>query len=167
MCLNTESKKTPVVMIHGMGSGVGLWVLNLRSLSTYRPVYAFDALGFGRSSRPSFSKDAMLAELEFIEAIEEWRQQMQLDKFILMGHSLGGFLAASYAHRYPDRVRHLVLVDPWGFMERPPESERRLTVPVWVRVIATMMTPFNPFAALRAAGPWGEFNFVLYNFSQI
>ena len=42
----------------------------------------------------------MLAEMEFVESIEEWRQEMKLDKFILLGHSLGGFLAMSYAIRY-------------------------------------------------------------------
>ena len=65
-------------MIHGMGAGVGLWALNLESLSKSRAVYAFDLLGFGRSSRVKFPKDAMLAEMEFIEAIEEWRKEMKV-----------------------------------------------------------------------------------------
>ncbi len=41
-------------------------------------MYAFDILGFGRSSRVSFPKDAMLAEMEFVESIEEWRKQMNV-----------------------------------------------------------------------------------------
>lgn len=43
--MNTESQKTPLVMIHGMGAGVAFWVLNLDSLAEHRPVYAIDILG--------------------------------------------------------------------------------------------------------------------------
>ena len=59
--------------------------------------------GFGRSSRPAFSSDALEAEKQLVQSVEEWRREMKVDKMILLGHSMGGFLAASYAMRYPDR----------------------------------------------------------------
>lgn len=63
---NKCHKKTPLVLIHGFASGIGLWVMNLDSLSSCRPVYAFDVLGFGRSSRPVFSTDALESECQFV-----------------------------------------------------------------------------------------------------
>lgn len=102
-CEKADSESTPLVLLHGFGGGVGLWVLNLDDLSQQRPVYAFDLLGFGQSSRPHFSSDAQEAELQFVESIEQWRTTVGLDKIILLGHNLGGYLAAAYALKYPAR----------------------------------------------------------------
>lgn len=96
----------------------------------------------------------MLCEMELVESVEEWRQQMGLDKVVLLGHSMGGFIASAYAHRYPQHIQHLVLADPWGFPEKPAEEKQR-AIPTWIRAIATIMSPFNPLAGLRVAGPWG------------
>uniref|UniRef100_A0A672KLW0 Abhydrolase domain containing 4 n=1 Tax=Sinocyclocheilus grahami TaxID=75366 RepID=A0A672KLW0_SINGR len=101
--LKVTNKSTPLVMIHGFGGGVGLWIRNLDALSHSRPVYAVDLLGFGRSSRPLFPSDALLAEEQFVTSIEQWRQSLGLERMILLGHSLGGYLATSYTIQYPER----------------------------------------------------------------
>ncbi|XP_061588779.1 (Lyso)-N-acylphosphatidylethanolamine lipase isoform X2 [Cololabis saira] len=159
-----QAKKTPLVMVHGFGGGVGLWIRNLDALSRSRPVYAFDLLGFGRSSRPHFPSDAADAEQQFVNSIEAWRQSVGLENMILLGHSLGGYLATSYAIQHPSRVSHLILVDPWGFPERSTaqaqggqgaEVAKRPSIPRWVKAVAAIFSLFNPLAVIRAAGPWG------------
>nr|CAD7442784.1 unnamed protein product [Timema bartmani] len=154
--MNTESKNIPILLLHGFASGVALWCLNLDSLAAQRPVYAIDILGFGRSSRPSFSSDSLEAENQLVRSVEEWRREMKLEKFILLGHSMGGFLAASYAIEHPDRVAHLILADPWGFPERPADVAQKYNVPIWVRCVAFVVQPFNPLWPVRAAGPFGQ-----------
>lgn len=142
--LNDKSAKTPLVLLHGLGAGSALWVLNYDSLAKDRPVYAIDLLGFGRSSRPDFHKDGTIAEQQFVKSIEEWRKEIGLPKMILCGHSMGGFLGASYALTYPDRVQHLVLADPWGFPEKPDDVASKYNAPLWVRAVAFAVQPLNP-----------------------
>lgn len=121
-------------------------------------------LGFGRSSRPNFDKDGLNAESQMIHSIEEWRKEMNLDKFVLLGHSMGGFLAASYAIKYPGHVKHLILADPWGVPEKS-KSQRKADVPIWVRAVAYTLSPFNPLWAIRVAGPFGilQISPLIYN----
>lgn len=63
------------------------------------------------------------------------------------------------------RVSHLILVDPWGFPERPKaqteqdqgaEVTKKQGPPRWVKALASVVSLFNPLAVIRAAGPWGE-----------
>ncbi|XP_018618232.1 1-acylglycerol-3-phosphate O-acyltransferase ABHD5-like isoform X2 [Scleropages formosus] len=154
-CSGDMEGKTPMVLLHGFGGGVGLWALNLEPLSQQRPVYALDLLGFGLSSRPHFSTDAKEAENQFVESIEQWRAKVGLETMILLGHNFGGYLAAAYSLQYPSRVKHLVLVEPWGFPERPDIPDQDRPIPLWIRALGAMLSPFNPLAGLRLAGPLG------------
>lgn len=57
-----------------------------------------------------------------------------------------------------DRVKHLVLVEPWGFPENPATAEEAdHPIPVWIKALGSMFRPFNPLAGLRLAGPLGKY----------
>jgi pimeloyl-ACP methyl ester carboxylesterase len=162
---NLSSKNVPIVLLHGFGGGVGLWILNLDQLCLNRPVYAIDLPGFARSSRPIFSLDPIEAEKQLINMLEEWRIEIGLnEEFILLGHSFGGFLSASYAIHYPKYVKQLVLIDPWGFGQRPEniwETGRLQHIPTWLRSFSSVMMKLSPLTGLRAAGPFGNFNYLI------
>lgn len=117
-----------LVMLHGYGAGLGFFYKNFEGLSQVKgwKVYALDLLGMGRSSRPPFriqSKDRQgsITEAEnwFIDALEEWRVQKKIDRFTLLGHSLGGYMAVAYALKYPGHLNKLVLASPVGIPEDP------------------------------------------------
>ena len=152
---NTESSNIPIVLIHGFCGGIGLWVHNVKELSDSRPFYAFDLLGFGRSSRPPFSSDPIVAETQFIESIEDWRKEIGLKQIILLGHSFGGYLATSYSMRYPDYVKGLILADPWGFPEHPDENKPDTPTPLWISIIAKASQYISPLSVFRASGQLG------------
>lgn len=151
---NTESKNIPIVLVHGFCGGVAMWIPNIDALSESRPFYAFDLLGFGRSSRPNFSTDPIVAETQFIESIEDWRKELNINQFILLGHSFGGYLSTAYTLKYPNRVRALILADPWGFPEIPA-NKPDTPMPLWIRAIATASQYVSPLSVFRVTGHVG------------
>lgn len=66
----------------------------------------------------SHKKDKSVDEAEnwWVEHIEKWRQKMNIDRFILCGHSLGGYISFCYSLKYPQRVIQLVMVSPVGVL---------------------------------------------------
>lgn len=153
---DAKEQNYPLICIHGFASGIGGWILNLDDFATTldRKVYAFDILGFGRSSRAPFDLRNDV-EGQFVDSIERWRSAMEIDKFILLGHSFGGYLSASYALRHPQRVSHVILADPWGVQDRHKATHNTYKLPRWVKMVNTVFQSFNPLAALRATGPYG------------
>lgn len=139
LSINTESTNVPLVMLHGFAAGIAFWVMNLEELSADRPLYAIDLLGFARSSRPTFSKDAQKIEEQYVESIERWRKAMNIPKMILLGHSFGGFLVSSYAMKFPETIEHLILVDPWGFTGKPDMSNVALWKRSLLRIFGKMV----------------------------
>ncbi|KAL1305335.1 hypothetical protein AAFC00_002233 [Neodothiora populina] len=123
-----EQVDNNLVMLHGYGAGLGFFYRNFESLSRMAgwKLYALDMLGMGRSSRPSFkihAKDRQdkITEAEnwFIDALEEWRIKRGIDRFTLLGHSMGGYMAVAYALKYPGHLNKLVLASPVGIPEDP------------------------------------------------
>lgn len=149
--MNTECQNVPIVMLHGFGAGIGFWSLNLDEFANDHPVYAIDLLGFGRSSRPSFSKSAPEIERQLVMFVEKWREKMNLQSMILLGHSFGGFISTLYTMQYPEFVEHLILGDPWGFNPVPNLKEYSL----WEQSLIRLENKVSPLWIVRVVGPWG------------
>lgn len=154
--------KEPLVLVHGFGSGIGHWILNLDGLSEKLPdrkIYAFDLLGFARSSRPKFNLECDV-EMQYVTSIEKWRKAQEIDKFVMLGHSFGGYLSCCYSLCYPDYVSHLILADPWGIEDRGLTAQTSgaqiYPIPSYIKVAQSMLNYFAPLSVLRATGPYGR-----------
>ena len=133
-----EDVEQNLVMLHGYGAGLGFFYRNFEAISRAEgwKVFALDLLGMGRSSRPAFrihakDKEGKIAESEdwFIDALEEWRIKRGLDRFTLLGHSLGGYLAVAYALKYPGHLNKLILASPVGIPEDPYAVAEEMPTP--------------------------------------
>ena len=111
----TES--VPVVLVPGRASGVPMWSENLPAFLKHHRVIAFDALGDAGLSVQS-------APMESFGDQALWMAQVLAELAPsgahLVGHSFGGATAATYAHRFPDRVVSLTLLEPVFTFAYPP-----------------------------------------------
>jgi cardiolipin-specific phospholipase len=123
-----EDIEENLVMLHGYGAGLGFFYKNFEGISRVKglKLYALDMLGMGRSTRTPFrvhAKDApgKISEAEswFVDALEEWRILRKIDKFTLLGHSMGGYMAVAYSLKYPGHLNKLILASPVGIPEDP------------------------------------------------
>ena len=96
----------PLVAIHGGGGDARSWQRNIRELATKYTVYAPDLPGYG-GSQP-LNGDYFIPELS--DFVEKFTKTVGLEKFSLIGHSLGGGIALDFALKFPDRIKKLVLV---------------------------------------------------------
>jgi pimeloyl-ACP methyl ester carboxylesterase len=106
----------PVVLIHGASGNLGDLRLALGDrLARTRRVVLVDRPGHGWSDRPGGKADASPARQAVL--IAQALDGVGLDRFVLVGHSLGGTVAAAFARAYPERVAGLVLLaavtHPW------------------------------------------------------
>jgi pimeloyl-ACP methyl ester carboxylesterase len=127
-------KGPPILFLHGAG-GAGVWLPFMTALSEHYDVIVPDHPGFGRSDTPQWLdqlSDLAYFYLDLIEALK-------LDHVHLVGHSLGGWIAAEIAIRSTQRLQTLTLIGAAGvhvngvqkgdiFIWTPEERARNLFV---------------------------------------
>ena len=82
-----------------------------------------------------------------------------IDDMVLVGHSLGGFLSAQYALKYPKCVNGMLLVSPVGLPESPSSSEvpPPQSLPRLLRALQILWSKnVTPQHLVRTLGPWGK-----------
>lgn len=126
--------KTPLVLAHGYGQGAAAWFMNLQQFTENLHTYSTDWLGYGMSYRPIFTpRGVKETEDFFCSHMEKWREGNKIERMVLCGHSLGGYLSVAYAERYPDRIEKLVLASPVGIPEPSADFEEAVANMNWKR----------------------------------
>jgi len=112
-CGSAATDAPAAILLHGLGHwSDAAWGRLVPELDPHRRYVALDLPGFGASDKPDAAYDAAY----FTAALEAAFAQLRLDRFALIGHSLGGYVAAHYAGAFPDRVTRLALIAPAGFV---------------------------------------------------
>lgn len=101
-----QGEGTPVLLIHGFGGDLDNWLFNIDNLAQNRPTYALDLPGHGQSVKASTSPNLALLTATIIEFLDF----LKVDKVNLIGHSMGGLVAAQVAIESPTSVASLGLI---------------------------------------------------------
>lgn len=99
-----------LVLIHGLGCSLKYWrcVFAAQELSRYR-IVALDLPGFGMSAKPDTFDYDLHSQAEMTYAL---LHTLNIPRFTLIGHSMGGAIAILLARKYPDSVERLVVIEP-------------------------------------------------------
>ena len=106
---NRDADGLPVVWIHGY-SGAGFEAFFLSPYLAGRRIIAPDLPGSGYSAKPAIEYTAEY----YLEFIDRFIGGLGVGDYVLVGHSMGGRLAAEFASSSPRGLRGLVLVAPHG-----------------------------------------------------
>jgi len=96
-----------LVFVHGYTNAIAYWTKVLELLPEEYHAYALDLRGHGQSGQPGSYQLP-----EFVEDIYAFTQELGIEKFTYVGHSMGGKIGYQFALDHPDVLKGLFLVAP-------------------------------------------------------
>lgn len=106
--VQTQGTGVPLVFIHGALLNSDLWTRQIETFSDLFTCIAYDLRGHGRTGPTDLRRYTVGT---FADDLAELLDALELRRPILCGLSLGGMIAQSFAAKYPERLRALVLCD--------------------------------------------------------
>jgi pimeloyl-ACP methyl ester carboxylesterase len=157
----SQGDGSPVLMIHGLAASFHDWDdLFPPLVQAGYAGHAFDLLGHGDSLKPRSVHDYTFEAV--FDHMLGWIDSLALNESpVLIGHSLGGGLSLVYALRYPQRVRALILINPFYDIRQLPSIMRGVfrhqllntnlidTTPYWLFRILVDLSSFNFYVGNR------------------
>jgi 3-oxoadipate enol-lactonase len=117
------SGEPALVLLHAFPLHSEMWAPQLEALSAGRRVVAPDLLGFGRSDAPeSMYRYTMLGYADLVAGVLD---HLGLERVVLGGLSMGGYVAFAFLRQYPERVSGLILADTRAGADTTEAFERR------------------------------------------
>ncbi|MEO1303495.1 MAG: alpha/beta hydrolase [Pseudomonadota bacterium] len=124
-----DRDKPPLVLVHGGRDQKRSWDRVARQLSMSYRVFAYDLRGHGQSDWVS---DGGYGVMDHVYDLASLIDHLGLDRFTLMGHSLGGNIALRYAGLFPEQIERLVAIE--GLGPSPRMLEERKAHPITQRL---------------------------------
>ena len=157
-----------VLLLHGFPSNRLLWRRCIPPLAAIYRVYAPDLPGYGDSDKPRGERYNAAFYVRFLVAL---RRALDLERFVLVAHDVGGMAALAYAVQHPATLSHLVVMDTTAYADWPRPlqimvtkartrwgafwfTRRRIFRQVMQRYLVHRAEVFSPLRAERYRQPW-------------
>jgi pimeloyl-ACP methyl ester carboxylesterase len=143
----------PLVLISGLGYPMWQWHLMLPYLEKHFQVITLDNRGVGQSDRPGGPYTASMLAKDTVGLLDA----LGIDKAIVMGHSMGGFVAQAMALEYPLKVEKLILCSTnFGGPNHVPVTPEAMAV--LSDITSDPVTRFKNGLVVSTAPGWAERN---------
>lgn len=119
-----EAAKPTIILLHGLGANAESWqnpfASNIAALSVNYRVIALDQIGFGKSDKPLLKYRVAT----YVDFLDKFMAELRIEKASLVGNSMGGWVAALTAIKYPTRVEKIVLADAAGLLPKTVDLDQ-------------------------------------------
>jgi 3-oxoadipate enol-lactonase len=107
-----EGSGFPLILIHGLNGDLTGWALVMPEFSKHYRTIALDVRGHGHSGKP----DQPYSIKQFSEDLREFLYQLRVPRAHILGLSMGGAIAQQFALDYPAKLRSLILVSTFSYI---------------------------------------------------
>lgn len=121
--LERPAGEEAVLLLHGFGGEKRHWYFFSQHVPERFRLIVPDLPPFGDSPAPKGADYSMAAQIARLEAL---REQVGVERWHVVGNSMGGMIAVAYAHAHPDRVVTLGLFAPGGATSAEPSDADKL-----------------------------------------
>ena len=112
----------PIIFLHGFPFSKQMWQAQLDFLKSKHRVIAYDIRGFGNSK----DEESVLSIDLFGDDLIQFMDKLNIDKAIVCGLSMGGYIALNVYNRFADRFEGLILCDTQCIADTPEGKEKRM-----------------------------------------
>lgn len=137
-----------IILLHGFLENQSMWNNYITTFSNKNRVITIDLLGHGETECLGYVH-SMEDNADVVHAV---LSELRIRKAILVGHSMGGYVALAFAELYPENVKGLVLLNSTA---RADSEERKLNRD---RAIRAVKQSFVNFISLSIANLFSEVN---------
>jgi len=103
-----------VILLHGLGGDSNNWTFTVPALASKYHVFVPDQIGFGQSDKPQINY-RVATLVDFLNA---FYKKVGISQAMLVGNSMGGWVAMDFTLAYPDKVSRMVLSDSAGYSQQ-------------------------------------------------
>ena len=145
---SNTGKGTTIVLLHGFLENKKMWKEYVELLSEKHHVVTIDLLGHGESDSLGY-----VHEMEDnANAVNKVLEYLKIEKAIILGHSMGGYVGLAFAELYPQKIRKLVLLNSTS---KEDSAEKKLNR---TRAIKAVKQNYVSFVSLAIANLFSENN---------
>lgn len=154
VCKNTkiaytdQGKGTAIVLLHGFLENQSMWNAFVPEFSKKNRVITIDLLGHGQTECLGYVH-SMEDQADMVHSV---LHELKIRKAVLVGHSMGGYVALAFAELYPDAMKGLVLLNSTS---RADSDERKINRD---RAIVAVKQNYSAFVRMSIANLFSEDN---------
>ena len=145
-----EGKGNQVLCIHGLTANCRCWDVIASSLAPNNNILAVDLRGRGHSDKPStgYSMQHHIQDIYYV------LDDLDIERIVLLGHSLGAFISLAFAATYPKRTERIILMDGGGQLNQDQWDKISLAIKPSLDRLGKVFPSFDAYIAQMKLAPF-------------